>query len=462
MNHRESGRAAAVLLLLLFLALLAFVGIAAFRTGPPPEIAIEPALPAIGKRTPVTVRLSEPRRGLVGVTVEMTQGARTERLAGKSYAAPPAWKPWATGVGSDELRVEIGRETLKGLTGEPLTIRVTAERAGSWLRHPAPVVRELTLPVRLVPPTVQLLSTATYVKQGGAEAVVYRIGDSAILDGVRCGERLYRGYPLPGGGPRDRFAFFAAPFDVSDPKAFRVVAADDVGNETSVSFVDQFFARSVREDTLSLDDAFLSKVVPEILSQTPDFKDRGSLLDNYLAINREMRADNAETLVELAERSKPAFLWNRRFEPMKNAAVMSSFADRRTYVYGGKTVDHQVHLGFDLASTRGAPVTASNDGVVVLARYFGIYGNTVIVDHGFGLMTLYGHLSSIDVEEGREVKRGDPVGKSGQTGLAGGDHLHFSVLVQGVPVDPREWWDGHWIQDRIARKLGAALPFAER
>ncbi len=98
-------------------------------------------------------------------------------------------------------------------------------------------------------------------------------------------------------------------------------------------------------------------------------------------------------------------------------------------------------------------------GVVLLARYFGIYGNTVVLDHGYGLMSLYGHLSSISVNGGQPIDRGDVIGRSGATGLAGGDHLHFTMLLHGLPVDPREWWDGHWIRDRLALKLGAALPF---
>jgi len=130
-------------------------------------------------------------------------------------------------------------------------------------------------------------------------------------------------------------------------------------------------------------------------------------------------------------------------------------------VYQGRTVDHQVHLGFDLAATKAVAVPASNDGVVVLARFFGIYGNAVVVDHGYGLESLYGHLSTIDVKEGQAVKRGDIIGRTGDTGLAGGDHLHFSILIDGQPVNPQEWWDPHWIRDRVARKLGAALKFTD-
>ena len=136
---------------------------------------------------------------------------------------------------------------------------------------------------------------------------------------------------------------------------------------------------------------------------------------------------------------------------------MSHFADRRTYVYEGREVDHQTHLGYDLASTARAPVPAANAGRVALARYFGIYGNAVVVDHGFGLLTLYAHLSSIDVKEGQDVARGATIGRTGKTGLAAGDHLHFTTLVGGLPVTPTEWWDPHWIGDRVARPLAPAV-----
>ena len=198
-------------------------------------------------------------------------------------------------------------------------------------------------------------------------------------------------------------------------------------------------------------------MVTEIRQQTPELEDRGGLLENYLQINRDLRKRNAEELVALAPRTAGAFLWTEPFLPLRNAKVMSSFADQRTYVYQGKDVDAQTHLGFDLAAVARTPVPAANRGVVVLSRYFGIYGNTVVVDHGLGLATLYSHLSSIDVKEGETVERGQVLGRTGKTGLAGGDHLHFTTLVRGLPVDPREWWDGAWIRDRVAPKVGPAV-----
>ena len=127
-------------------------------------------------------------------------------------------------------------------------------------------------------------------------------------------------------------------------------------------------------------------------------------------------------------------------------------------MFDGREVDQQDHLGFDLASVRGAPVPAANRGVVVLARYFGIYGNSVVLDHGAGLMSLYSHLSAIEAAPDQEIEKGQVIGRTGQTGLAGGDHLHFTLLIRGLPVNPVEWWDPSWVQDRVMAKLLAPRP----
>jgi murein DD-endopeptidase MepM/ murein hydrolase activator NlpD len=106
--------------------------------------------------------------------------------------------------------------------------------------------------------------------------------------------------------------------------------------------------------------------------------------------------------------------------------------------------------------TARVPVHAANDGKVLNASWLGIFGNCVILDHGMGVASLYGHLSSIDIKVGDSVAKGQVLGRSGMTGMAGGDHLHFTMLVGGHPVNPVEWWDAHWIADRVERKIGEA------
>jgi len=138
---------------------------------------------------------------------------------------------------------------------------------------------------------------------------------------------------------------------------------------------------------------------------------------------------------------------------MKNASPMALFGDHRTYLYGNKAIGESTHLGVDLASTANAPVEAANNGIVVFVGTLGIYGNAIIIDHGLGIFSVYGHLSSISTKTGQTVKKGDVIGNTGTTGLAGGDHLHFGMLVGGQFVNPVEWWDPHWIKDNVADKL---------
>lgn len=457
-NERREPRRPLRGLLVIGLGLAALlVGVGYFGVGPAPDITITPELPGIGKRTPVVIAAAAGGRGLGPFKVELVQGERVVPLAARELVPRPAWKFWGPRTAADTVRVEVGKETVPELKGGEATIRVTAERAGTWLRRPPAVVRELALPVRLVPPTLAVVSTRTYVAQGGAEAVVYRVGEGATRDGVRAGAWWFPGYPLPGGAAGERFALFAVPYDQADAATVRLVAADAVGNEAEASFIDQFFPKPFSTDTIELDDRFLDKVVPEIMAQTPELADRGSKLDNYLQINGDLRRRNAEELRALAAKSPAEFRWRGAFLPLPNGQVMSAFADRRNYLYGGKQVDRQDHLGFDLAATRQAAVPAGNAGVVALARYFGIYGNTVVIDHGYGLMSLYAHLSAIAVKEGEPVERGQELGRTGESGLAGGDHLHFTTLLHGLAINPVEWWDAHWIQDRLESKLGPAL-----
>ncbi len=125
----------------------------------------------------------------------------------------------------------------------------------------------------------------------------------------------------------------------------------------------------------------------------------------------------------------------------------------RNYVYHGKKIDRQVHLGFDLSDVQNGPVKAANDGRVVWANNLGIYGSCIVLDHGYGLQSIYGHLRELDVKEGDIVQKGQKMGIAGETGLAGGVHVHFSMQIDGVQINPREWWDEHWIRDRILSKL---------
>jgi len=463
---RQKKRSKFLPTLLLLLVLSAIVALwVGFSVGPEPQLSLTSGFDAadevalLGPRNTLTATALEPERGTGQVQVEFEQEGQVHTLGQATSAFRSPWKPWlAPEQAQARLSVEINRETVPNLREGPVTVRLTAQRSSGFLRSPDPVVLERSFTVRLKSPSLEIRSTTHYVAQGGAEVVVYKVGETTSSSGVRVGDWFFPGYPLPNGEPQERFAFYAVPYDQSEEGDLRLVAEDQVANRSEKRFVDRFFAKPLGKDTIRLSDGFLEKVVPDILSQTPELQPGDDLLAGYLAINRDLRRQNRAELRELATRTRQEFLWRGPFLSLRGAKAMAGFSQRRTYTYKGKPVDTQDHLGFDLASVARAAVQAANNGVVLRAGWFGIYGNAVILDHGYGLLSLYGHLSSVSVQEGDEVIRGQELGRTGATGLAGGDHLHFAILLHGLPVNPVEWWDDHWIEDRLRLKLGEALP----
>jgi murein DD-endopeptidase MepM/ murein hydrolase activator NlpD len=192
-------------------------------------------------------------------------------------------------------------------------------------------------------------------------------------------------------------------------------------------------------------------------AKLPEFKEANSsglpLIEQFLKINRDLRQENYRQVVNIAQQTDPKMYWEGVFVRLPQSANRAGFADHRVYQYNGKEVDREVHLGVDLASLTNSPVPAGNAGRVAFAGYLGIYGNTVLIDHGFGLFSMYSHLSQINVKPGENVAKGDRLGVTGSTGLAGGDHLHFAMLIHNTFVNPIEWWDANWINHNVTSKL---------
>ena len=426
------------------------------RARPSPEVSIQASHEGVGQKTAFAISLSEPSKGLADVVVDLRQADKSVTLFHRAYRDRYVWAPATSEtVFEDKLLVKTTTLALASLSEGQVTLRVVALGAGAFFgrERQTSVSRKYRLYKKS--PSISVLSRETHVKQGGSEAVVYRVESHITKHGVQAGDWWFPGFPLPGGESGEQFALFAAPYDLGNVRSIRLVSEDPAGNRSERSFVDGFQPKPFRRRTLPVSDRLLEKVVPEITAKLPNHEDKGSLLANYVYINRTLRAENRARLRKIARKSQKQFLWKKAFRQMPSQ-VLSSFADRRTYVYQGEKIDQQDHLGYDLASTAKSDIPASNDGQVVVAEYFGIYGQAVVIDHGYGLMTLYAHLSSIDTRSGAHVKRGQVIGRTGSSGLALGDHLHFTTLLHGLPVDAKEWWDAHWIRDRIARKLGSA------
>jgi len=425
-----------------------------FRKGPTPVVELATDRPGVGKATTVIATFSEPVHGLGAIRLELSQGDRVEVLD-RQELTRGSLVPWSKDRGTGEVTVTaiIGTTTLDWLTEGEVVVTATAERSTGFLRRGESVVEEMVLPVRLRPPRLELMSSQHYGQQGGSGAVRYRVGETAVRSGVRAGVHESLGSVLDGGGPDEFFAIYALPWDLGDPTEVRLFAEDDAGNRVELPFLDLFKPLPARVDTIRLTDGFLERVVPAIASRTPGFDDSRSLLEQYLVINSTLRRGELERVAELARHSEQRFLWSGPFLQMANSALKANFAQTRSYLYDGREVDRQTHLGLDLASTAHAPVPAPNSGRVVFAGWMTLYGNAVIIDHGYGLMSLCGHLSAIRAEEGEMVERGQIIGSSGTSGLAGGDHLHLEIFVHGQSVDPLQWLDGNWIENNITAKI---------
>jgi len=422
-----------------------------------PVITLKNQPRGIGQSTALSIEARDARHNVRRIELQVSQGGHVVFSVESGTGSSPIrwWKFWSHPESVLSWTAPLNRKLIPRLSEGKATIAITA-RNDSWGRFFRGGESRLTLdlPVRFTPPQIEVLTTQHYINQGGCDMVVFHVTPGTVESGVEVGKYFFPSFAVKPSLPETRLAIFAYSWDLDPSTPARIVARDDAGNQAVASFSYRVFPKKFHTDTIALDDAYIQRVVPPIMSETPGLDDQGSPLKNFLEVNGRLRQIDAEKLLELGKQTAPTFLWTQPFTrlPSKTEAF---FADYRTYTYNGQTVDHQTHLGFDLAGVEHMPVKAANDGVVAMAEFFGIYGNAVLIDHGCGVQTLYGHMSRLLVKPGDRVKGGQQIGVSGATGLAGGDHLHFTVLVDGVPVNPTEWWDPHWIHDRIEAKLEA-------
>jgi murein DD-endopeptidase MepM/ murein hydrolase activator NlpD len=440
--QRSRIRPWVILIVLLILAIVAPISYLGWRQSVPGVQATLAAPKAIGHKPAFTLTLAAARGNLASAEVRVVQNGKPVTVfkqdapLGSRADVPVTFETAALGLreGAATLEVWSRDDFWRPLRG---TERPVAS---------APVAIDLT------PPKLEILGATRYVSPGGAALVAFRVDDAARTD-VTVGTRTFPSHPYGPPEKNARVALIALPYDFRSTTPMAITARDEAGNVASRGVPGELKPRAFPRDTIKLSEAFLQSKVPELLPQRPPSQ---PLLDGFLVINRDQRKQAETEKLKIGERTAEQPLWQGPFVQPRNTKVFSNFAETRTYLYDGRQVDTQVHYAYDLASTKQSPVPAANAGAVAFAGPLTIYGNTVIVDHGLGLQTLYAHLSSIDVKPGDKVTKGQALGRTGATGLAIGDHLHFEVLVTGVSVTPLEWWDAKWIRDRLNRPLKQA------
>jgi len=436
--------------LLLFVLLVLLVGLVVLFASPAtPEVPLPAILTAVGRATPISIHINAPhgvrevhafveQNGTLFPIGEQKQPAR--RIVWRRHAPDLDWTVTAGTQNVPQLKDGKAQVVVEATSND---LRAITTRAS----------KEVVVVTR--PPSLTVDSDQHYLYRGMADLVSFAVSGVANESGVAVGKYRFRSWPMPG-GKSGQFSLFAYPWDTPADVLPVVYATDPAGTTVTASMIVQFPKKEqpkYRVRDLTIDDKFLQKVVNEL-----DPSGSGDLVARFVKINHEMRQANNKTLSDLRAKTEPRFLWSQPFQQQPNSKVESNYADLRNYLYQGKKIDEAVHLGYDLSVTQHVGVQAANDGRVIYAAPLGIYGNCIVLDHGYGLQSIYGHLSEIAVREGDLVKKGQVMGKSGMTGLAGGDHIHFSMQLDGVQVDPKNWWDAHWIQDHISKRfpLGGA------
>ncbi len=445
-RSRSSKKGLGPNVLIAFILIIIIAGAAAgfilFETEKP-TVTLNQNILFLGSPQEIQLKATDQRSGIQQVSIILEQEEKELQLFSKNFPR----QAWLSKAGPATVQETLTLDVQKaGAKEGQAKLRVAVHDFslnGSLQGNATTHIFPVTIDTR--PPRVHIEHAQLYMTPGGSGIVVYSISEPSERHGVMLDNSFFQGYPLK--GSKKRFiAYIALPWDSDKPERMRVVGADQAGNEGSNTFSMRVKAAKEKKDRINVSDGFLNKKIPEFQENYPELT--GTHLENYLIVNRKIRVRNAEKIAALCKNTNSEQLWHGRFLRMAGAGK-AGFADQRTYYYKGEPIDHQTHLGMDIASTAKTPIEAANKGKVIFADYLGIYGNMIMIDHGQGLTSLYSHLSRIAVEPGQLVKKGEVMGNSGTSGMAGGDHLHFSMLVRGIFVTPVEWWDQHWIDVNI-------------
>ncbi len=413
-----------------------------------PTVTLTTPISILGNSTELQLEVSDRKSGIRATTVKLKQGNHEKNYLdsengrlGYGFNAGPAQE-------SKTVLIDLKDSDFKDGNAQ-LTIRVEDfSFAGLFKGNQTELITDLTIDT--TPPALSIIHSTQYIQPGGTGLVVYRVSDPASNHGVYLNNHFFKGFQLHDEKETLFGAYVALKYNAVKISNAEVTATDRAGNRTTKKFFTQLKKAKSKPDRINVGDRFLERKLPEMETLYPEMV--GSLLEKYLYVNEEIRKKNNSFIKSLCEKPENEKLWAGRFLRMPGA-TRAEFADHRTYYYKNRPIDKQTHLGVDLASTKQADVDAANRGKVIFADYLGIYGNTIVLDHGQGVFSLYSHLTQIDVTVGDVFSKGDRMGSTGNTGMSGGDHLHFSILVNGIFVNPVEWWDSRWVALHLSKAI---------
>ncbi|WP_457551918.1 M23 family metallopeptidase [Desulfobacula sp.] len=445
-------------LILILMVLIPITWLLTYKfEGTKPVVDIQLPSLYLKKSYDMSLNVMDTKTGLRKVMVSIMQQGKEKTLLEKQYSSS-GFSEFFSGPKTKKDTFVIPVQSQKyGMTDGDAIIRIMVSDYSwrGWNKGNVFYVEKKVI-IDSKPPKVIVLTKRHNIERGGSALVIYKLFEENIKSGVKVGDNFFPGHPGLFANKDIYAAFFALNHMQGPGIQISIVAEDMAGNTTKRGFYYYIRDKNFPIDVLNISDNFLKKVIPDF---DVDLKNgffqeaENPLLKKFLYINEEVRKNNVETILNIPQISENKKYWDGRFLRLKGSSKRAGFADHRIYKYKGKEIDRAVHLGIDLASTANATVKAANSGRVVFTQLVGIFGNSVIIDHGFGLCSLYSHLSQISVNKGDMVKKGDDIGFTGKTGLVVGDHLHFSMIVHNVFVNPVEWWDNSWIKNNITSKI---------
>lgn len=440
-------------LLLIVVGVMAYVFNTALFEREHPTITLEKEV-EWNLKDPLHVKV-EDASGLRFVRVSLNDGEKSVVLETKEIKQPEK---------SVDLNIPFPK-TGFGANKKVFELSIEATDASKWNFFAGnSIVAKSIIKVDTKRPEVSIIGNSYRIMKGGAASVIFRAYDEGMKSlyiETNFGKKFY---PTPFYKEGYYISLVAWPTQVESFRA-SIVAHDRAGNitKTPISYFVQ--DRKYRTSTIALHDSFLDGKIADLISEMAPERSSLSRLEKFKFVNETMRLSNEAAILKVTSNVPTTRLdsfFMKPFYPLRNGKVVASFGDHRFYEYDKQPVSESYHLGLDLASNAQAPMQTSNDGVVVFARENGIYGNNIILDHGLGVYSLYGHCSSYMVKEGDVLKAGDAIAKTGVTGLALGDHLHFGMYVQGVDVRPEEWMDEVWLKESIFSIIDVAKKTIDR
>ena len=454
-----------LLILLVTVAPLAFKGWNDFynRFGEkvPPIIKITSMPAGIGiERQEIRFVIKDDQSGVDEVKVRSEQRNQVTTLLRKTFPSKTT---------EEQLSVVLnGKES--GYDEGKVTIHIVAFDRSFWSNSSE---TSFDLDVSYERPSVEMITAQHNAVHGGVELAFYTVkARDEVFSGVTAAAELFPGFrarKLDGDFENMNstyFAFFAIPLAFKDSEqTVQVLVRNKIGNTATTSMYYR-----VAPLTMPTVEAEISPLMLETAAGS-EFeklsaikKKRAGLVQEddipaadptarFKAVNQELRAAVEADLKGIFMHPKAQRMWQGVFLRPQGRQLAVNFGATKVFTYQGEPLGHVVQQGVEFAMPEGNPIRAANDGIVILAADLPLYGQTVVIDHGFGLTSLYAHLSAIEHLEGTRVVSGQTIGASGSSGLLDRPLLEFQMRLHGVPVRPIEWWDSRWILEHIDAKI---------